>query len=100
MISVVVSSELYINSRTNGRILMEENKTLRLLNIREAAEVLGIAVPTLQQKRMDIPRIHVGRRILFDPRDLEEYVRAHRSVASKADNSMNSQTGTNEAKKA
>lgn len=79
---------------------MEGKETWHLLNVEEAARFLGIAIPTLLQKRPDVPRIHIGRRVLFDPRDLEEYIRAHRSVASKADSSTNSRIRTNEAESA
>jgi len=52
----------------------------RLLNVRDAAKFLGIGVQTLYQKRTDIPRIRIGRRILFDRQDLEGYIDSHRVV--------------------
>ena len=58
---------------------MSENPR-RLLDVRGAAEYLGIAVQTLYQSRSDIPRIHIGRRILFDPHDLEAYIDEHRET--------------------
>ena len=50
----------------------------RLLSVQEAAEALGIAKPTLLQKRLDVPRVRVGRRVLFDPADLLKYIDEHR----------------------
>ena len=50
----------------------------RLLSVQEAAEALGIGKPTLLQKRLEIPRVSIGRRVLFDPIDLIKYIDEHR----------------------
>lgn len=49
-----------------------------LVDIRVAARILHISVQTLYQHRNDVPRIRIGRRVLFDTADLEAYINSHR----------------------
>ncbi len=66
---------------------MRSELTRRLLNAQEAAELLNIGVPTLLQKRPDIVKVHIGRRVLYDPEDLWAYVEAHKSFRTTTPNS-------------
>ena len=47
---------------------MSENKEKLAISVREAAEILGISVPTAYElaRRADFPAFHVGRRTLVD----------------------------------
>jgi len=53
--------------------------TVQLLSVAETAERLGIAVQTLRnwisQKR--VPYVKLGRRTLFDPRQIERWLSQH-----------------------
>ena len=53
--------------------------SVHLLSVAETAERLGIAVQTLRnwisQKR--VPYIKVGRRTMFDPREIERWLSLH-----------------------
>jgi len=52
----------------------------RVLNRREASKFLGIAVSHLDKLTANglIPRIKIGRRVVFDIRDLEEFLRRNK----------------------
>ena len=53
----------------------------RLLNVQEAARFLGLSVSTLNKMRMTgagAPYRKLGRRVLYDLRELEEWAREHR----------------------
>ena len=51
----------------------------RLLNVREAAQYLGLEVDTVYKKsRMrEVPCVKVGRALRFDVRALEQYIEQH-----------------------
>ncbi len=53
-----------------------------LLTTVQAARRLGLAVRTLENKRVSgiepIPFVKLGRKVLYDPRDLEAWVNARR----------------------
>jgi excisionase family DNA binding protein len=55
----------------------------RRLSVREAAPVLGVSVymvrALIRQRR--VPFYHIGRRIVLDREDLEQFLRAHRVEA-------------------
>ncbi len=48
----------------------------RLLNVREAAQYLGIVVATLYKKTRlrELPSVKVGRALRFDVRALDQYI--------------------------
>lgn len=52
----------------------------RLLNISEVAEILRISPSTLREWvfMRKIPFIKVGRRVVFDPKDIQEFIRKNR----------------------
>jgi len=55
---------------------------LALLNTEQAARRLGLAKRTLENKRVSgiepIPFVKLGRKVLYDPRDLEQWLNARR----------------------
>ena len=52
----------------------------RLLSVREAAAVLGISERTIRSlvSRGELPCVRIGRRVLFDPQDLETFIHKQR----------------------
>ncbi len=51
----------------------------RLLNVREAAEYLGLEVDTLYKKARlrEVPCVKVGRALRFDVKALERFIEQH-----------------------
>jgi excisionase family DNA binding protein len=51
----------------------------RLLNVREAAQYLGIEVDTVYKKSRlrEVPCVKVGRSLRFDVKALERYIEQH-----------------------
>ena len=60
------------------------NQTLRLLNIREVADVLRCSAKTVHRlvDRGELTATRVGRRLRIDQRDLEAYLARGRSQLS------------------
>ena len=65
---------------------MEHNRP-RLVNEIAASKILGISRISLRRQRSEgagksrmplVPYVHLGRRILYDPRDLELIIRENR----------------------
>jgi excisionase family DNA binding protein len=54
-----------------------------LLSVARTAALIGISPHTLRSwlRQRRLPHVRLGRRILFDPRDLEEFVAANRVAA-------------------
>ena len=48
----------------------------KLLSIREAVDVLGLKRPTIYKyvSQKSIPYVKIGTRVLFDPKDLKEWI--------------------------
>jgi len=57
----------------------------RVLNRKEAAKFLGIATSHLDKlaARGALPRIRIGRRVVFDVSDLEEFLRKNKDYGRK-----------------
>ena len=57
-----------------------------LLTTAQAARRLGLAVRTLENKRVSgidpIPFVKLGRKVLYDPRDLEQWLNARRFLST------------------
>ena len=51
----------------------------RLLNVREAAQYLGLEVDTVYRKSRlrEVPCVKVGRALRFDVKALEKYIEQH-----------------------
>jgi excisionase family DNA binding protein len=51
----------------------------RLLNVREAAQYLGLEVDTLYKRSRlrEVPCVKVGRALRFDVKALEQYIEQH-----------------------
>ena len=72
---------------TNKKILRKEplamvlNTTIgrRLLNVREAAQYLGLEVDTVYRKARlrEVPCVKVGRALRFDVKALEQFIAKH-----------------------
>jgi excisionase family DNA binding protein len=64
----------------------ERSESLRrLLSVKEAGTVLGLGqwrVRTLVW-RMEIPFVRIGRRIMIDIKDLENFIQANKTAAMK-----------------
>ena len=60
---------------------MVDNRSIgrRLLNVREAAQYLGLEVDTIYRKARlrEVPCVKVGRALRFDVRALERYIEQH-----------------------
>jgi excisionase family DNA binding protein len=55
----------------------------RLMDVKEAAEFLNLSPRTLYKKTCarQIPFLKLGGKLLFDRRELDEYIDAHRVAA-------------------
>lgn len=60
-----------------------DQRAMRLINIRQASQLLSVSVSTLYgwiwQRR--IPFVKVGRAVRFDVKDLEQFIQANRHTA-------------------
>lgn len=56
----------------------------KLLSVKEAAELLGLRVPTIYKYvcQRAIPYVKIGTRVLFDPARLEAWVKRHERQAT------------------
>ncbi|NUO79353.1 helix-turn-helix domain-containing protein [candidate division KSB1 bacterium] len=65
------------------QVQFESVQTKRLLSVEEAATYLGIAEWTLRGwvSRKRVPVVKLGRRTLFDPADLSDWVEKHKVAA-------------------
>ena len=63
----------------HSKIVLNNNIGKRLLNIREAAQYLGLKVDTLYKKARlrELPVVKVGRALRFDVVALDRYVEQH-----------------------
>ena len=60
-------------------VVLNELIGRRLLNVREAAQYLGIEVDTLYKKARlrEVPCVKVGRALRFDVKALERFIEQH-----------------------
>mgnify|MGYP001224340264 CR=1 FL=1 len=58
---------------------------MRLLDVKEACEALGIGRTTLfaLRRRGLLRAVKIGRRVLFDPRDLEHFIEEAKKKAAR-----------------
>lgn len=60
---------------------LSKNSPRRMLRTREAATYTGLAKSTLEKLRVSgggCPYIRVGRVVVYDPADLDEWLASHR----------------------
>ena len=59
-----------------SRMLSNETVGKRLLNVKEAAQYLGLEVDTVYKKARlrELPHVKVGRALRFDVKALERYI--------------------------
>lgn len=64
------------NARDGTNALQKSSQVPLLLSGRETARVLSISLRTLARLTAagSIPCVRIGRRLLFDPRDLTEFI--------------------------
>lgn len=78
---VVAASEGKTHMLRKESIEMVSNGVIgrRLLNVREAAQYLGLEVDTVYKKSRlrEVPCVKVGRALRFDVRALERYIEQH-----------------------
>ena len=62
-----------------GSVVLNEAIGRRLLNVREAAQYLGLEVDTLYKKARlrEVPCVKVGRALRFDVEALERFIEQH-----------------------
>jgi len=62
-----------------GAMLSNESVGKRLLNVREAAQYLGLQTDTVYKKARlrELPSVKVGRALRFDVKALERFVEKH-----------------------
>ena len=62
-----------------SQVRLNETVGKRLLNVREAAEYLGLEVDTVYKKSRlrELPSVKVGRALRFDVKALERFVEKH-----------------------
>ena len=61
-------------------MVVDHNQTARILNIREASELVRLRPSTLYAyvSRRTIPHLKVGSRLLFDEDELRAWIDTHR----------------------
>jgi excisionase family DNA binding protein len=66
-------------SKGQGAMMVNERIGRRLLNVREAAQFLGLEVDTVYKKARlrDLPCVKVGRALRFDVKALERFIEQH-----------------------
>ncbi len=64
---------------TNASMVLNGGIGRRLLNVREAAQYLGLEVDTIYRKARlrEVPCVKVGRALRFDLKALERFVEQH-----------------------
>jgi excisionase family DNA binding protein len=62
-----------------GAMVLNEGIGRRLLNVREAAQFLGLEVDTVYKKARlrEVPCVKVGRALRFDVKALERFIEQH-----------------------
>jgi excisionase family DNA binding protein len=64
---------------SKASVVLNEGIGRRLLNVREAAQYLGLEVDTVYRKARlrEVPCVKVGRALRFDLKALERFVEQH-----------------------
>jgi excisionase family DNA binding protein len=62
-----------------SQIVLDDGIGRRLLNVREAAQYLGLEVDTVYKKARlrEVPCVKVGRALRFDVKALERFIEQH-----------------------
>ena len=60
-------------------MVLDSSNGRRLLNVREAAQYLGLEVDTIYRKARlrEVPCVKVGRALRFDVKALEQFIEKH-----------------------
>jgi len=76
-----MGAEMKLNLLNKDAVEMVSNSFIgrRLLNVREAAQYLGLEVDTVYKKSRlrEVPCVKVGRALRFDVKALDRYIEQH-----------------------
>jgi excisionase family DNA binding protein len=66
-------------SKDSAAVILNGSIGRRLLNVREAAQYLGLEVDTIYRKARlrEVPCVKVGRALRFDVKALEQFIEKH-----------------------
>ena len=66
-------------SKDSAAVILNDPIGRRLLNVREAAQYLGLEVDTIYRKARlrEVPCVKVGRALRFDVKALEQFIEKH-----------------------
>jgi excisionase family DNA binding protein len=73
------TTEVNMTRKDVSKMVLDGHIARRLLNVREAAQYLGIEVDTVYKKSRlrEVPCVKVGRALRFDVKALERYIEQH-----------------------
>ena len=63
---------------------LEQNTTDQLWNSQQAADYLGICTRTLftlAKEKGEIPRVNIGERVLYDPKDVRQFAEDKKNIS-------------------
>jgi excisionase family DNA binding protein len=75
----MVTNNKKVFSKDSAAVILNTTIGRRLLNVREAAQYLGLEVDTVYRKARlrEVPCVKVGRALRFDVRALEQFIEKH-----------------------
>ena len=75
----MVTNSKKVFSKDSAAVILNGPIGWRLLNVREAAQYLGLEVDTIYRKARlrEVPCVKVGRALRFDVKALEQFIEKH-----------------------
>lgn len=75
----MASNSKKVFSKDSAAVILNGPIGRRLLNVREAAQYLGLEVDTIYRKARlrEVPCVKVGRALRFDVKALEQFIEKH-----------------------
>lgn len=75
----MVTNNKKVFSKDSAAVIFNGPIGRRLLNVREAAQYLGLEVDTIYRKARlrEVPCVKVGRALRFDVKALEQFIEKH-----------------------
>ncbi len=75
----MVTNNKKVFSKDGAAVILNGPIGRRLLNVREAAQYLGLEVDTIYRKARlrEVPCVKVGRALRFDVKALEQFIEKH-----------------------
>lgn len=79
-------------TRIVSKAIQQQPEKEDLLTVRDAADLLGLQVPTIYSKvcRGELPGMRLGKRVYFSRRELMDYLQAGKKAAYKSVDYCNS----------